>query len=117
MISLLLSACSTISHGPFRETMGYGGYKEKQVNEGTYQLEYYGDKGNSYVDVISHFNLRAAELCGSEEFTGTPRVSINRNCGKSGGGLSNCGSYPVARGEISCTVDRQSTTMLSLVTP
>ena len=60
LLAFLISGCST-PYQPF-SVFSRGGYKEKQVDPNTYQVNYYGNKATSLETLNTLLQYRSAEL-------------------------------------------------------
>jgi hypothetical protein len=66
LLALSVGGCSTYK---FRnEGFGKMGYEETKLEDGTYQLSYYGSSYDDEEDAKRKWKKRASELCGSKKF-------------------------------------------------
>ena len=60
IIALIITGCST-PYQPF-SVFSRGGYKEKQISQNTYQVDYYGNRATSKETLNTLLQYRSAEI-------------------------------------------------------
>lgn len=65
-VSILVSACSSV---PPDQEFGFGGgYKDKEVSHGVYELYYAGNGFATLEGVKEAWHRRASQLCGGDKY-------------------------------------------------
>jgi hypothetical protein len=66
LLTLSVGGCST--YKPRNEGIGKMGYEETKLEDGTYELSYYGSSFDDEEDVKRKWEKRASELCDADKF-------------------------------------------------
>ncbi len=71
MGTIIVAAVSLVGCATYKSSkagLSKIGYEEKLLNDGTYQLTYYGSGFNKHDDIVKLWHKRAAELCNGQEY-------------------------------------------------
>jgi hypothetical protein len=74
---LSMAGCAT-AYQPLSFT---GGYTDRPLATGQYEVAFYGNGYTHREDVLAHFDRRASELCNGEPYYGTPKLTDDRRWG------------------------------------
>lgn len=103
MFALLLTGCPTTPYQKDSMWNGVrGGYRDKQVAPGVYELRFTATSYTSTEQLIAHWRRRAAELCAPRGYSAQPAYKNEMQMANMINGIPIMMSQPVVSGTVHC---------------
>lgn len=78
VVLITLSGCASTYKASERGARGTG-YSEKRISDGVYKVRFNGLANENVDNLLVHWNRRAAELCGENNYSGTAEKKENKD--------------------------------------